>query len=223
MDPLGLLIESVWDIASIVYDVGKITIGVMVNNPQLVADGTVDLAMDTAALLIPGVPAGGHRLVQIFRRGKAAKEALENGTGVVIRVRKSRKVSQVNSPRVAKGQEFQNYFTDIFRKDVIGTNINITVKTCTGKTIKAEIDVIVKETAYELKNWGRISPGDAEKIAAQVSRQTDVVKSFKGKHGGVIVADRTKLSPETKEVFRLRGVPVHKIVEGKLKAIVSIK
>jgi len=57
-DPTGYIFETPWDAFSIVYDVAKIGYGYAMNNPQLVSDGLVDLAADTAALFVPGLPAG---------------------------------------------------------------------------------------------------------------------------------------------------------------------
>jgi hypothetical protein len=112
---------------------------------------------------------------------------------------------------------------DIFKKDVVAVNVNVTVKTCTGKTVKAELDLVVKDTVYELKNWQAINPGDARKMVAQMSRQTDVTAAFKGKHGGLIIGDKTTMSDAAKQVFKEQGVPVQRAVEGKLKAVVTVE
>ena len=57
-DPTGYAFETPWDALSIVYDVAKVGYGYATNNPQMVSNGLVDLAADTTALFVPGLPAG---------------------------------------------------------------------------------------------------------------------------------------------------------------------
>ena len=70
IDPDGQVpIDTVWDAASIVYDLGKIGYGFISSNPALMAEGTVDLAADTAALFIPYVPAGSTKIARATADG----------------------------------------------------------------------------------------------------------------------------------------------------------
>lgn len=62
IDPDGRVAETIWDIGNVVFDIGKITAGYATGNDQWVDDGTVDLAVDSAAMLIPVVPAGVTKL-----------------------------------------------------------------------------------------------------------------------------------------------------------------
>ncbi len=65
VDPDGRFpVDTFWDAASIVYDIGKITVGYATNNQKLIVDGTVDLAADATALLIPYVPAGSSKVAR---------------------------------------------------------------------------------------------------------------------------------------------------------------
>ncbi len=57
-DPSGYVIDTVWDVASVVWDLGKIAVGGITGDDELVDEGLIDLAADSAAVLIPFVPAG---------------------------------------------------------------------------------------------------------------------------------------------------------------------
>jgi len=64
--------ESAWDLLFVFWDLGKIQYGRYIDDKGMVQEGFIDLAVDSAALLIPMVPAGMTRLA---RAGKAAEAA----------------------------------------------------------------------------------------------------------------------------------------------------
>ena len=65
LDPDGNFpIESIWDAANVVYDIGKIAYGGLTGNNAMVASGTKDLAADALALAIPYVPAGASKVLR---------------------------------------------------------------------------------------------------------------------------------------------------------------
>lgn len=74
-----------------------------------------------------------------------------------------------------------------------------------------------------LKNWGRISPGEATDISAQISRQHEVLRTFYANHGGLIIGDNTKLSKTALDIFNENGVKVWNVVSGELKAVVTVR
>lgn len=51
-------LETIWDILNVLFDGGKIAVGYATGNPAMVTSGMTDLALDAAAMCIPGVPAG---------------------------------------------------------------------------------------------------------------------------------------------------------------------
>lgn len=66
VDPSGEIpVDTIWDGLSIAYDVGKIGVGYVTNNPVMVNDGLVDLACDTTAILLPYVPAGSSKVARL--------------------------------------------------------------------------------------------------------------------------------------------------------------
>lgn len=74
-DPDGQIpLDTIWDAASIVYDLGKIGYGYVTDDADLMAEGTMDLAADSAALLIPYVPAGSSKVARL------GGEAVETAT-----------------------------------------------------------------------------------------------------------------------------------------------
>jgi RHS repeat-associated protein len=63
IDPDGHIpVDTIWDIGSVIYDVGKIGVGYATGNSVLVTEGTIDLAADAAAVFIPYVPAGATKV-----------------------------------------------------------------------------------------------------------------------------------------------------------------
>ncbi len=74
-DPTGYVWETVWDVASVVYDVGKIGYGYATNNSAIVSEGFVDLAADALAVAIPFVPAGASKV------GRAAGDVASVSNG----------------------------------------------------------------------------------------------------------------------------------------------
>ncbi len=63
IDPHGTVpVDTIWDAGNIVYDLGKISAGFLLDRPDLVASGSTDLAADVGAFFIPYVPAGVTKL-----------------------------------------------------------------------------------------------------------------------------------------------------------------
>ncbi|MES9901978.1 MAG: RHS repeat-associated core domain-containing protein, partial [Sedimenticola sp.] len=66
VDPNGdVPIDTLWDAASIVYDIGKIGAGHVFDNSIWVAEGGIDLASDVVALAVPYLPAGSTKLARL--------------------------------------------------------------------------------------------------------------------------------------------------------------
>ncbi|HMA96097.1 MAG TPA: toxin TcdB middle/N-terminal domain-containing protein [Polyangiaceae bacterium] len=78
-DPNGQIpIDTLWDAANVVYDIGKIGVGYATGNTAMMVDGSKDLAMDTGALLIPYVPAGASKLLKVgIKYGDEAADSLK--------------------------------------------------------------------------------------------------------------------------------------------------
>ena len=66
IDPTGEIpIDTAWDAANIVYDIGKISVGWWFSNEKLILEGSVDLASDLTALATPYLPAGATKVLGI--------------------------------------------------------------------------------------------------------------------------------------------------------------
>ncbi|WP_193343296.1 RHS repeat-associated core domain-containing protein, partial [Pseudoalteromonas luteoviolacea] len=74
-DPTGYIWETAWDIANVIYDIGKIGYGYSTGNAAMVADGFTDLAADAVAVATPFLPAGSTKL------GRATIEGVEVANG----------------------------------------------------------------------------------------------------------------------------------------------
>ena len=68
-DPTGYAWETPFDIANVIYDIGKIGYGYATNNPAMVSEGAVDLVADLAAVATPFVPAGSTKLGRVTMEG----------------------------------------------------------------------------------------------------------------------------------------------------------
>ncbi len=76
-DPDGRIpVDTIWDIGSVVYDLGKAGYGYATKNPALVTEGLLDAGADTAAIFVPYLPAGSTKLA---RAGQKTARAVESG------------------------------------------------------------------------------------------------------------------------------------------------
>ena len=65
-DPDGNIpLDTLWDAGNVLWDVGKITVGLITSNEQLVSDGKIDLAADSLAMAVPYLPAGASKLAKL--------------------------------------------------------------------------------------------------------------------------------------------------------------
>jgi hypothetical protein len=97
-DPTGYIWDTVWDAASVVYDVGKIGYGYATGNPAIVAEGAVDLAADTIALATPFVPAGSTKLARITMEGVDKVKDIEKAADKTKDAQKLRQADNGKSP-----------------------------------------------------------------------------------------------------------------------------
>jgi RHS repeat-associated protein len=70
-DPDGRIVDTVWDIGSVAYDLGKAAYGALSGDRELVSEGLLDAGVDAASALIPFIPAGASKVA------RAAKEGVE--------------------------------------------------------------------------------------------------------------------------------------------------
>jgi RHS repeat-associated protein len=75
----GLIIDIMWDIGNVIWDVGTIVYGAATGDSEMVQNGTTDLAIDTLAVLIPGVPAGASKAARAVAK-KTTSKAINKGT-----------------------------------------------------------------------------------------------------------------------------------------------
>lgn len=75
-DVTGLFIDTVWDVGNMLWDVGEIVVGAVTGNKEMMETGAVNLAFDTAAAVIPGVPAGVSKMVKTTTK-KGVKQGVK--------------------------------------------------------------------------------------------------------------------------------------------------
>ncbi len=69
VDPSGECVDTLWDVANVIYDIGKVSYGYLNNNQHAVSSGYADLGADLFALAIPGLPAGVTKAVNAAKKG----------------------------------------------------------------------------------------------------------------------------------------------------------
>ncbi len=77
VDTLGLIIDTIWDVGFIAWDIGETIAGAVTGDSEMVQEAAMDLAFDTAAALIPGVPAGATKLTRAAVKKAARKSAMK--------------------------------------------------------------------------------------------------------------------------------------------------
>jgi RHS repeat-associated protein len=229
-DFCGCIVDTIWDVASIIWDVGKLSVGLVTNNPTLVGEATVDLAADTVAAIIPGVPAGATKMLRIAKQGTGT--VVNKVCSATVKTRLTRRVtigipSSVGQIRSLRGKEFQTAVSNYFKEDIVVSETMMVLKRADGSVLKAELDITLNNTVFELKNWDRITPSGAQKIIYQIQRQQDVIADFYGQgiqHGGLLISQRTKMSNRAIKMFKDEGISVKRaeFLEGEIKAFIDI-
>lgn len=85
IDPDGRVpLDTIWDAIHVVYDVSKIGLGYVLDNPRLVQEGGVDLAVDTAALFTPYLPAGSSKLGRLVAKSGGKPDFIVSPKGMTM-------------------------------------------------------------------------------------------------------------------------------------------
>ena len=84
-DYAGLFIDTIWDVGNMIWDVGTIAVGAVTGDSNMVEEGAEDLAFDTIAAIIPGLPAGTSKLLKVTSKvekvsKKTRKKTLPKGS-----------------------------------------------------------------------------------------------------------------------------------------------
>lgn len=197
-DPTGYIADTIFDVASMVYDVGKIGVGLFSGNDEMVSEGKIDLAADTAAAFIPFVPAGSTKVARALKEGADAvsdagksKTALKNGkTSSGTKTQKSDSISDKGSQKeVSKNEKTYQTYTKKNEK---------TGETYTGRTSGKNTPEknVAKRDASHHKNKEGFGPskldkssGDKNAIRGREQQKIDQNKGAKsegGKSGNAI-------------------------------------
>lgn len=75
VDKNGGWIETAWDIANVVMDIGSLAVNIASGNVAGAALDAAGLVADVAATVIPGLPAGAGTAIKSVRAGKALGDA----------------------------------------------------------------------------------------------------------------------------------------------------
>ena len=131
VDPSGLIIETIWDVGMLAWDIGcavKNTVETTYHgaatgvhwargdaeaqaeswkktkeNARELAWNAVDLGVDAASTALPGVPAGGSKAARAVAKG--GKEVLEQAPGALNKAKKGADAAKEVAEKVKKGKK----------------------------------------------------------------------------------------------------------------------
>lgn len=183
VDPDGRLpVETVWDAANVVYDLGKAAVGAAVGNQAMVAEGLGDAALDTAAMFVPYAPAGSSKVTRAMANGGGAKSGV-----------------QANK---AAGDAFEQQVMGQLQQTQSGVVQQVTVKTQSG--VKTRIDLMGRDASgsivcTECKASATASLTRNQAAAFPEIQQSGAVVVGKGKPG---FPGGTQIPPSTVNIKR---------------------
>ena len=79
VDPTGKIIETIWDIGNVLYDVGAAVYHHSTGNHDVAIGNWLDAGLDAAAVIIPGLPAG---VSKIAKNGANAIHTIDKATDI---------------------------------------------------------------------------------------------------------------------------------------------
>ena len=104
-DPSGYVIDTIWDVGNVIFDVGKIAYGAATGNDDMVSEGLTDLAVDAAAAAIPFVPAGSSKLARAGAEKVADARQASKKTDTTPTTQKSESSSNTDGGSKGNGAE----------------------------------------------------------------------------------------------------------------------
>ena len=105
-DPSGAIWETIWDVANVVVDAGRVAYHAVKGNKEAAKEAAVDLAFDVAATIVPGLPAGLNKLRHADEAVDAAKTADK-----VVDASKAGKKTTEGAEQVGKGSKTSIHVT----------------------------------------------------------------------------------------------------------------
>ncbi len=89
-------VDTIWDAANVVYDLGKAAVGAVTGNSVMVAEGLADAALDGGAMLTPYVPAGSTKVARMLAN---ASDGAKRQTDVAADLAKANPGARVQTER----------------------------------------------------------------------------------------------------------------------------
>ena len=100
-------VDIIWDIANIAYDLGKAGYALAKGDEALLEEALKDLAADTVAALIPGLPAGTSKLAKIaakkLKDGKKLTKKESEALSQAVEAKKAQRQGDAQTPPITSG------------------------------------------------------------------------------------------------------------------------
>ena len=99
--------DTIWDIANIAYDLGKAGYALTKGDEALLEEALKDLAADTVAALIPGLPAGTSKMARIaakkLKDGKKLTKKESEALSQAVEAKKAQRQGDAQTPPITSG------------------------------------------------------------------------------------------------------------------------
>lgn len=104
-DPTGYVIDTIWDVGNVIFDVGKVAYGAITGDSDMVSEGLTDLAVDAAATMVPFVPAGASKAARAGAEKVADARQASKKSDTTPTTQKSESSSNTDSSSKGNGAE----------------------------------------------------------------------------------------------------------------------
>ena len=103
-DPTGKIVDTIWDVANVAADLGMAAYHYATGDTQSAKSDLKDAAWDTAAALIPGVPAGGSKVIKAFTKSEAKNVGKVNAKALKTVSKSSKNVKSTSTVTFIQGK-----------------------------------------------------------------------------------------------------------------------
>lgn len=170
-DPTGEVIETLWDIANVVYDAGAAIYNHITGDHKAAKSNWIDAGIDMGAVLLPGIPAGMSKAAKGVEAVKNASKAKAGG-------------KLKNAAEIAEGKAFEKQTLNeaIQRGDDVVSQVTIVPLNGKGnvKGNRSRADQLVrnKDDSYTVREAKRTNK-------TRLTRGQQATETHIGKNGGM--------------------------------------
>jgi len=177
-------VDTIWDAGNVIYDLGKAGIGAVKGDKEMQNEGLTDAAADSAAFLIPYVPAGVTKVVGVASDAKKAEKVADE-TASLRQMGANNRINKDKNEKInqrAEQKAFEDKAGFQHEKSITGKKANANGQYAKGGQKEWNDTDIVKEGTLP-KGQQPDTIGRAHEIEA--------------KPGGIYLGDKTQMKGKT--------------------------